>query len=157
MSILTAHFSNLYMTPSIVKKLLGFKVNPITESVGTCSSSLSSSIGSPGTAILSPSSPLSQDSNSANLLLSSTTSLNTAASSPAPPPPPLAYNSTQAQHNKFCEKSIRALVKKLKKTPGALEELEKAITTRDAHTKCIRIPTKSVLNILFFVSLFAFK
>ena len=45
--------------------------------------------------------------------------------------------------DKLCEKAIRALVKKLKKTPGALEELEKAITNRDPNTKCITIPLKS--------------
>jgi hypothetical protein len=90
--MLSTHFSNLSMTPAIVKKLMGFKVNPIDTSSASASAT------------------------------SSTISLS--------------------NHNKMCEKAIRALVKKLKKTPGALEELERAITSRDPNTKCIVIPTK---------------
>ena len=85
MSMLTTHFSNLCMTPAVVKKLLGFKAQPFDPQLTT----------------------------------------------------------TDANHNKMCEKAIRALVKKLKKSPGALEELERAITTRDHSTKCIIIPTKA--------------
>ena len=84
MSMLTTHFSNLCMTPAVVKKLLGFKAQPFE--------------------------------------------------------PQLAAD---ANHNKMCEKAIRALVKKLKKSPGALDELERAIATRDHSTKCIILPTKA--------------
>uniref|UniRef100_A0A4W4F6S7 Mothers against decapentaplegic homolog n=1 Tax=Electrophorus electricus TaxID=8005 RepID=A0A4W4F6S7_ELEEL len=43
------------------------------------------------------------------------------------------------QEEKWCEKAVKSLVKKLKKT-GQLDELEKAITTQDLSTKCITIP-----------------
>jgi len=99
--MLTTHFSNLYMTPAVVKKLLGFKVNPPTDPAASEASGASSSAAN--------------KLNAASLL----------------------------NHNKLCEKAIRQLVKKLKKTPGAIEELEKAITTRNPNTKCISIPLKS--------------
>lgn len=41
--------------------------------------------------------------------------------------------------DKWSEKAVKSLVKKLKKT-GGLDELEKAITTQDPTTKCITIP-----------------
>lgn len=108
MSMLTTHFSNLYMTPAIIKKLLGFKVNPNFDTnsgsaAGGAKSPASESMNSPGT---------------------TTTSAQ------------------MSNHNKLCEKAIRQLVKKIKKNPGALEELEKAITTRNPNTKCIPIPLK---------------
>jgi hypothetical protein len=86
MSMLTTHFSNLYMTPAIVKKLLGFKVNPQFES-----------------------------------------------------PDVSISNTSLSNHNKLCEKAIRNLVKRLKKTPGSLDELEKAVSTKNPNTKCILI------------------
>uniref|UniRef100_A0A8D3CQX7 Mothers against decapentaplegic homolog n=1 Tax=Scophthalmus maximus TaxID=52904 RepID=A0A8D3CQX7_SCOMX len=43
------------------------------------------------------------------------------------------------QEEKWCEKAVKSLVKKLKKT-GQLDELERAITTQNANTKCITIP-----------------
>ncbi|XP_012862512.2 mothers against decapentaplegic homolog 3, partial [Echinops telfairi] len=43
------------------------------------------------------------------------------------------------QEEKWCEKAVKSLVKKLKKT-GQLDELEKAITTQNVSTKCITIP-----------------
>ncbi|KAG9331728.1 hypothetical protein JZ751_017293 [Albula glossodonta] len=43
------------------------------------------------------------------------------------------------QEDKWCEKAVKSLVKKLKKT-GQLDELEKAITTQNINTKCITIP-----------------
>ncbi|XP_052096426.1 mothers against decapentaplegic homolog 3-like isoform X1 [Mytilus californianus] len=41
--------------------------------------------------------------------------------------------------DKWSEKAVKSLVKKLKKT-GGLDELEKAITRQDESTKCITIP-----------------
>ncbi|KAH0563616.1 Mothers against decapentaplegic 3 [Cotesia glomerata] len=41
--------------------------------------------------------------------------------------------------DKWSEKAVKSLVKKLKKSTG-LEELEKAITTQNCNTKCITIP-----------------
>ncbi|XP_055010781.1 mothers against decapentaplegic homolog 3 [Boleophthalmus pectinirostris] len=43
------------------------------------------------------------------------------------------------QEEKWCEKAVKSLVKKLKKT-GQLDELERAITTQNINTKCITIP-----------------
>lgn len=43
------------------------------------------------------------------------------------------------QEEKWCEKAVKSLVKKLKKT-GRLDELEKAITTQNCNTKCVTIP-----------------
>ncbi|XP_064645987.1 mothers against decapentaplegic homolog 3-like isoform X2 [Lineus longissimus] len=43
------------------------------------------------------------------------------------------------KEDKWCEKAVKSLVKKLRKT-GGLDELEKAITTQDKNTKCITIP-----------------
>ncbi|XP_014299152.1 mothers against decapentaplegic homolog 3 [Microplitis demolitor] len=44
--------------------------------------------------------------------------------------------------DKWSEKAVKSLVKKLKKSAG-LEELEKAITTQNCNTKCITIPRSS--------------
>ncbi|KAM6990879.1 mothers against decapentaplegic homolog 2 isoform X4 [Melospiza melodia melodia] len=44
------------------------------------------------------------------------------------------------QEEKWCEKAVKSLVKKLKKT-GQLDELEKAITTQNCNTKCVTIPS----------------
>ncbi len=43
------------------------------------------------------------------------------------------------KEDKWSEKAVKSLVKKLKKG-GGIEELEKAVTTQDSHTKCITIP-----------------
>lgn len=42
--------------------------------------------------------------------------------------------------DKWSEKAVKSLVKKLKKS-GGIDELEKAISTQDVHTKCITIPS----------------
>ena len=145
MSMLTTHFSNLCMTPAIVKKLLGFKVNPYETTTTTTATTNSVT------------SPQQQQSNlglvNATNLPSSSSSGGESSLSSMPSPThstsSLLTNNhnnnnanAQLNHNKLCEKAIRALVKKLKKTPGALEELERAITTRDSNTKCILLPTK---------------
>ncbi|KYM76419.1 Mothers against decapentaplegic like protein 3 [Atta colombica] len=44
--------------------------------------------------------------------------------------------------DKWSEKAVKSLVKKLKKSAG-LDELEKAITTQSCNTKCITIPRPS--------------
>lgn len=49
------------------------------------------------------------------------------------------------QEEKWCEKAVKSLVKKLKKT-GQLDELEKAITTQNCNTKCVTIPRYEMLK-----------
>ena len=44
------------------------------------------------------------------------------------------------EDEKWAEKAIDSLVKKLKKQKGALEELEKALSQPSAPTKCVTIP-----------------
>jgi hypothetical protein len=132
MSMLTTHFSNLCMTPAIVKKLLGFKVNPYdtttttssSPSTATTTSGGGSGGGGGGNMVESSSLASMSPANSTSSILNNT------------------HSNALLNHNKLCEKAIRTLVKKLKKTPGALEELERAITTRDSNTKCILLPTK---------------
>lgn len=41
--------------------------------------------------------------------------------------------------DKYSEKAVKSLVKKLKKT-NALDELLKAITTQDPNSNCVTIP-----------------
>ena len=48
-------------------------------------------------------------------------------------------NEESSLEHKWSEKAVKSLVKKLKKS-GALEELEKAITTQNYTTKCVTIP-----------------
>ena len=43
------------------------------------------------------------------------------------------------KEDKWSEKAVKSLAKKLKKG-GNLDELEKAISTQDSNTKCITIP-----------------
>ncbi|KAF4794061.1 Mothers against decapentaplegic 2 [Turdus rufiventris] len=50
-----------------------------------------------------------------------------------------AGSEQNGQDEKWCEKAVKSLVKKLKKT-GQLDELEKAITTQNCSTKCVTIP-----------------
>ena len=50
--------------------------------------------------------------------------------------------------DKWAEKAVKSLVKKLKKT-GGLEELTKALSTQDPMTECIRIPRYVTLKCTF--------
>ncbi|KAI8797864.1 mothers against decapentaplegic 5 [Biomphalaria glabrata] len=43
------------------------------------------------------------------------------------------------EEEKWAEKAVDSLVKKLKKKKGALEDLEKALSCKDPHTKCVTI------------------
>ncbi|BFZ09566.1 hypothetical protein BsWGS_12605 [Bradybaena similaris] len=44
------------------------------------------------------------------------------------------------EDEKWAEKAVDSLVKKLKKMKGALEDLEKALAFKSPHTKCVTIP-----------------
>ncbi|CAG5121658.1 unnamed protein product [Candidula unifasciata] len=44
------------------------------------------------------------------------------------------------EDEKWAEKAVDSLVKKLKKIKGALEDLEKALAFKSPHTKCVTIP-----------------
>ncbi len=48
-------------------------------------------------------------------------------------------NEESSIEGKWSEKAVKSLVKKLKKS-GALQELEKAISTHNPNTKCVTIP-----------------
>lgn len=48
-------------------------------------------------------------------------------------------NEESSIEGRWSEKAVKSLVKKLKKS-GALQELEKAISTHNPHTKCVTIP-----------------
>uniref|UniRef100_A0A672G193 Mothers against decapentaplegic homolog n=1 Tax=Salarias fasciatus TaxID=181472 RepID=A0A672G193_SALFA len=51
------------------------------------------------------------------------------------------------QEEKWCEKAVKSLVKKLKRT-GQLDELEKAITTQNINTKSSRLSVADAVTVL---------
>lgn len=158
MSMLTTHFSNLCMTPAIVKKLLGFRVTPAIQQSSPASppqqqpqQSVNNSmetVVTASTSSLTPSSPMAAAEMSPASVSSTASSPGAASASTLLIRNSTAFDNQQQQqaHHKMCEKAIRALVKKLKKTPGALDELERAITTRDPSTKCIIVPINKSSN-----------
>ena len=50
----------------------------------------------------------------------------------------LSFKKSEGE-DKWSEKAVKSLVKKLKKS-GGLDELETAVATEDANTRCITIP-----------------
>lgn len=73
--------------------------------------------------------------------------VNHHAQSQQPPLPPLETGSVDAggpfegekAADKWSEKAVKSLVKKLKKS-GSIDELERAISEKNGNTKCITIP-----------------
>uniref|UniRef100_A0A8C7ZHJ1 Mothers against decapentaplegic homolog n=1 Tax=Oryzias sinensis TaxID=183150 RepID=A0A8C7ZHJ1_9TELE len=59
------------------------------------------------------------------------------------------------QEEKWCEKAVKSLVKKLKRT-GQVDELEKAITTQNMNTKCLTIPS-CYSTCYFIITYFSFR
>jgi MAD (mothers against decapentaplegic) family protein 2/3 len=51
----------------------------------------------------------------------------------------LGWKKGEGIEDKWSEKAVKSLVKKLKKS-GGIEELEKAITEQNVNTRCITIP-----------------
>uniref|UniRef100_U5EXD3 Mothers against decapentaplegic homolog n=1 Tax=Corethrella appendiculata TaxID=1370023 RepID=U5EXD3_9DIPT len=54
-------------------------------------------------------------------------------------------NNNNESEDKWSEKAVKSLVKKIKKS-GDLDELERAITTQNSYTKCITIPRNRPLH-----------
>lgn len=50
----------------------------------------------------------------------------------------LGWKKSSDVDDKWCEKAVRSLVKKLKKS-GAIEELERAVSSQNPHTKCVTV------------------
>lgn len=61
----------------------------------------------------------------------------------------LGWNKGEGE-DRWSEKAVKSLVKKLKKT-GGLDELEKAITTQNSDTNCITIPRYIVSPLTVFM------
>ena len=59
----------------------------------------------------------------------------------------LGFKKGEQIEDKWSEKAVKSLVKKLKKS-GGIDELEKAISEQNVNTKCITIPRYSQLIII---------
>lgn len=51
----------------------------------------------------------------------------------------LGWRKDDSDDDRYSEKAVKSLVRRLKKT-GGIEELERAISTQDSQTNCITIP-----------------
>lgn len=51
--------------------------------------------------------------------------------------PEQSLDDSNNSEDRWPEKAIKSIIKKLKKVPGGLENLEKAVTNRDSNTECI--------------------
>lgn len=110
--------SSLLPFPSpVVKRLLGWKKSS-TNSAG-------------GEGASKP--PTTSDSYQFNILNSSFGQSGSVSSQPSAP------SSSHGDDDKWHEKAVKSLVKKLKST-GGLEELERAISEQNSNTRCIKIP-----------------
>lgn len=49
------------------------------------------------------------------------------------------HEGTSIAEDKWSEKAVKSLVKKLKKN-GAIDELERALSSQNSHTRCVTIP-----------------
>ena len=68
------------------------------------------------------------------------TSLNSLFSFPSPAVKRLLGWKQGDEEEKWAEKAVDALVKKLKKTKGAIEALEQALSCPGQPSKCVTIP-----------------
>lgn len=56
---------------------------------------------------------------------------------------PDSQTNSDVDDKAWLEKVIKGIIKKTKKAPGALDNLERAITNRDSATDCITFPRYS--------------
>lgn len=53
--------------------------------------------------------------------------------------PEFQSNSAESDDKAWREKAIKSIIKKIKNTPGALDNLERAISNRDSNTDCVTL------------------